>query len=73
MNAPADGAYTSWSAALLSMFAGSCERGGTYAPAPVGEGIDLGLMPGKAENTEKPDENHSEAVEKFSIFLFKDS
>ena len=62
LNAPADRAYTSWSAALISMFAGGGERSGTDAPAPVGDGIDLGLMPGQAENTEKPDENHSEAV-----------
>lgn len=62
LNAPADGAYTSWSAALISMFAGSCEQSGTDAPAPVGDGIDLGLMPGKAEPTERPDENHPEAI-----------
>ena len=62
LNAPEDEAYTSWSAALISMFAGSRGGSGANAAAPVGEGIDLGLMPGEAETTEKPDEHQSESA-----------
>ena len=40
LNAPADGAFISWSAALISMFAGGCE---VKQNEPVGDGIDLGL------------------------------
>lgn len=41
LNAPRDGEYTAWSAAVISMFAGQyASRGG---PAPAGEGMDIGL------------------------------
>lgn len=48
LNWPADGAYTSWSAALLSVFADRViyetrEKNGASARPPVGDGVDLGL------------------------------
>ena len=51
LNAPADGSFTSWSAALISMFAGS------YAARqsePAGDGIDLGLPTGAPAETLNP-------------------
>jgi len=60
LNAPADSAAQSWSAALIALFAGSSPAERQAQSAPVGEGIDLGLAtvpPERAEATEKTDEN----------------
>ncbi len=54
LNAPKDGSYTSWSAALISMFAGSYEAQTNGEKPPVGEGIDLGLSAGEAAATPVP-------------------
>jgi len=55
LNAPKDGSYLSWSAAMLSMFAGSYEAQPNGEKPPVGEGIDLGLPPGEIDQTEVPE------------------
>ncbi len=43
LDAPSDGGYVSWSAAMLALFAGSSTAASDDEPPPVGEGIDLGL------------------------------
>lgn len=55
LNAPADGAFVSWSAAIVSMFAGSYAPNGKAQEAPVGDGIDLGLPTGRTHQTAPPD------------------
>lgn len=55
LSVPADGAYRSWSAALISLFAGSYAQQGGSERAPVGEGIDLGLAEGTPEETVQPE------------------
>ena len=62
LSAPKDGAHTSWSAALISMFAGDYAPEGENAPAPVGEGIDLGLPGGGVKATEESDESNGERL-----------
>ena len=55
LNAPADGAYTSWSAALLHLFAGNvaaAEGTGGY----TGPGIDLGLSVIEEEEKAAPEQ-----------------
>ncbi len=42
LNAPRDGNYTSWSAAMLALFSGSVAQG-EQAQTPVGDGLDVGL------------------------------
>jgi len=54
LNAPADGAFTSWSAAIISMFAGENETEQDARKAPAGDGIDLGLPMEPPEETEMP-------------------
>lgn len=57
LNAPADGSFTSWSASLISMFAGGCE---VKQSEPVGEGIDLGLPAGAPVETISPGAEETE-------------
>ena len=54
LNAPRDSAFTCWSAALISMFAGSYAPDGAAQEAPVGDGIDLGLPVREAQTTAPP-------------------
>ena len=62
LNAPCDGEYRSWSAALISMFAGSFWSAENRFSAPIGEGIDLGLEAGEPEATETPDVSGEEQL-----------
>ena len=62
LNAPADGAFRSWSAALISLFAGSYGKQAGSEPAPVGEGMDLGLEKEKDEPTRMPEVNQNELL-----------
>lgn len=62
LNAPADGEYRSWSAALISLFAGSYAQEGGSERAPVGEGIDLGLATGAPEETAHPEKTEGMAL-----------
>ncbi len=60
LNAPADGNSLSWSAALISLFAGGVTGGAGPDVPPVGEGIDLGLTAAEAEETERPQQGKEE-------------
>lgn len=53
LNAPKDGEYTAWSAAMLCLFAGQYGAGKKDGSAPVGEGMELGLP--QAEEAETPE------------------
>lgn len=52
LNAPCDRSALSWSAALISLFAGGV-KAEESVQTPVGQGIDLGL-PGEPSRTEQP-------------------
>lgn len=56
LNASKDGSYTSWSAALISMFAGSYEERLNGEKPPAGDGIDLGLSIGEPAVMPAPDQ-----------------
>ncbi len=51
MNAPADGEFTSWSAALISLFAGSYVKSGDRGQNLVGDGLEIGLPTVQPQNT----------------------